>query len=43
MKSAYELAMERLNRDSPMAQLSQAQKDQLSDLDCWSVAKAAEN
>lgn len=42
MKSAYELAMERLNRDSPMAQLSQAQKEQLSDLDSRYAAKAAE-
>ena len=42
MKSAYELAMERLNKDNPMAQLTAEQKDQISELDSKYAAKIAE-
>ena len=41
MKSAYELAMERLNKDNPMAQLTAEQKDQISELDSKYAAKIA--
>jgi len=44
MKSAYELAMERLNAESPNenAPLTDEQKEELSDLDNKYNAKAAE-
>lgn len=42
MKSAYELAMERLNKASPMAKLSAEQKSQLAELDSVYAAKLAE-
>lgn len=42
MKSAYELAMERLNKTAPMIKLSKAQKTQLAELDSKYQAKIAE-
>ncbi|MCW5552893.1 MAG: hypothetical protein KIS67_12130 [Verrucomicrobiae bacterium] len=42
MKTAYELAMERLNQASPVAKLSTAQKKQLAALDSMYKAKIAE-
>jgi hypothetical protein len=42
MKTAYELAMERLNKSSPVAKLSTAQKRQLAELDSRYAAKIAE-
>jgi hypothetical protein len=42
MKSAYELAMERLNKVSPAVKLSNEQKKQLADLDSQCAAKIAE-
>ena len=42
MKSAYELAMERLNQSSPMAKLTEKQKKQLAELDSKYAAKIAE-
>jgi hypothetical protein len=44
MKSAYELAMERLNAAAPNkdVQLSDAQKEELADLDNKYTAKIAE-
>jgi hypothetical protein len=42
MKSAYELAMERLNKATPTVKLSAAQKKQLADLDSRYKAKIAE-
>lgn len=42
MKSAYELAMERLNKTSPLAKLSDQQKTQLAELDSQYAAKIAE-
>jgi hypothetical protein len=42
MKSAYELAMERLNKKSPAAKLSDDQKKQLAELDSKFTAKIAE-
>lgn len=42
MKSAYELAMERLNKQSPTTKLSEAQKKELSELDARYAAKIAE-
>ena len=41
MKSAYELAMERLNKTSPTVKLSAAQKKQLAELDSEYAAKIA--
>ena len=41
MKSAYELAMERLNKASPTAKLTNAQKKQLADLDSKYAAAIA--
>lgn len=41
MKSAYELAMERLNKASPAVKLTNAQKKQLADLDSKYAAKIA--
>ncbi len=42
MKSAYELAMERLEKDAPTANLSDEQRDQLAELDSIYQAKIAE-
>lgn len=42
MKSAYELAMERLNKSSPTIKLTDEQKRQLADLDSQCAAKIAE-
>ena len=41
MKSAYELAMERLNKASPTAKITNAQKKQLADLDSKYAATIA--
>ena len=41
MKSAYELAMERLNKTAPAAKLTAAQKKQLAELDSHYGAKIA--
>ncbi|HLX94156.1 MAG TPA: hypothetical protein VKU37_00265 [Verrucomicrobiae bacterium] len=42
MKTAYELAMERLNKDAPAKKLSPAQKQELAELDAKYAAKIAE-
>jgi hypothetical protein len=42
MKSAYELAMERLSKSSPTVKLSAAQKKVLAELDAQYAAKIAE-
>ena len=42
MKSAYELAMERLNKTAPPAKLTGAQKKELAELDAKYSAKIAE-
>jgi hypothetical protein len=42
MKSAYEIAMERLNKTSPTVKLSAAQKKSLAELDSQYAAKVAE-
>jgi hypothetical protein len=42
MKSAYELAMERLSKASPTVKLTSEQKKQLADLDSQCAAKIAE-
>jgi hypothetical protein len=42
MKSAYELAMERLNKTSPTVKLTDAQRKQLADLESRCAAKIAE-
>jgi hypothetical protein len=42
MKTAYELAMERLNKDAPAKKLSPAQKQKLAELDARYAAKIAE-
>jgi len=42
MKSAYELAMERLNKSSPTVKLSAEQKKQLAEWDSKYSAKIAE-
>lgn len=42
MKSAYELAMERLNQTAPMKKATEAQKKQLAELDSVYGAKIAE-
>jgi len=42
MKSAYELAMERLNKTSPTVKLTAAQKAELAELDSKYAAKVAE-
>lgn len=42
MKSAYELAMERLEKDEPAAKLTDEQKAQLAELDQTYAAKIAE-
>ncbi len=42
MKSAYELAMERLAKESPTVTLTQQQKEQLGEVDSRYLAKIAE-
>jgi len=42
MKSAYELAMEKLNKDAPAVRLSAQQKAHLADLESQCLAKIAE-
>ena len=42
MKSAYELAMERLNKTSPVKKITEDQKKELADLDSKYAAKIAE-
>ena len=42
MKSAYELAMERLEKQSPTQKLTAAQKTEIADLDAVCRAKVAE-
>jgi hypothetical protein len=42
MKSAYELAMERLNKTSPTIKLTDKKKQQLAELDSKYAAKMAE-
>jgi len=42
MKTAYELAMERLNKTGPTVKLSEAQKKELAELDARYAAKIAE-
>jgi len=42
MKTAYELAMERLNKNAPTVKLSVAQKKELAELDAKYAAKIAE-
>ena len=42
MKTAYELAMERLNQAAPTVKLTGAQKKQLAELDSKYAAKIAE-
>ena len=42
MKSAYELAMERLNKQSPQTKCTDAQKKELAELDARYAAKIAE-
>ena len=42
MKSAYELAMERLNKSAPLNKLTDQQKQALSELDSKYAAKLAE-
>ena len=42
MKSAYELAMERLNKTAPLAKLTDEKKKQLAELDSRYTAKIAE-
>ncbi len=42
MKSAYELAMERLNKTSPTIKLTDEQKKEIAELESKSAAKIAE-
>lgn len=42
MKSAYELAMERLEKQSPTAKLTDAQKAEIAEIDSQTKAKLAE-
>ena len=42
MKSAYELAMERLNKSAPAVKLTGKQKEELAELDSKYAAKVAE-
>jgi hypothetical protein len=42
MKSSYELAMERLNKNAPANKITAAQKKQLAELDSKYTAKIAE-
>ena len=41
MKSSYELAMERLNKAAPSTKLTEAQKNQLAELNSLYAAKIA--
>jgi hypothetical protein len=42
MKSAYELAMERLNKSTPLAKVTDEQKKELAELDSTYAAKLAD-
>jgi len=42
MKSAYELAMERLNKTAPTVKLTDQQKKEIAELESMSAAKIAE-
>jgi hypothetical protein len=42
MKSAYELAMERLDKESPIAKLNEAQKADIAEIDSTYKARIAE-
>jgi hypothetical protein len=42
MKSAYELAMERLNKNAPTVKLSEAQKKEMAELDSLYASKIAQ-
>ena len=42
MKSAYELAMERLNKTAPTVKLTEEQKKELSELDSLYASKIAQ-
>jgi hypothetical protein len=42
MKSAYELAMERLNKTSPTVKLTDQQKEEIAELESKCAAKIAE-
>jgi len=42
MKTAYELAMERLNKSAPLAKLTSQQKKEIAELDSKYAAKIAE-
>ena len=42
MKSAYELAMERLQKDAPSVRLSEAQRAELAEVDALYKSKIAE-
>ena len=42
MKTAYELAMERLNKSAPITKLTEAQKKEIAELDSKYAAKVAE-
>jgi hypothetical protein len=42
MKSAYELAMERLNKSAPLTKLTEQQKTELAEIDSKYAAKIAE-
>jgi hypothetical protein len=42
MKSAYELAMERLNKSTPLTKLTEAQKKEIGEIDSRYAAKIAE-
>lgn len=42
MKSAYELAMERLNKNAPSVKLTDAQKKELAELDSLYASKVAQ-
>lgn len=43
MKTAYELAMERLNKAAPLKKLTEAQKKKIAELDSKYAAKVAEH
>ena len=42
MKSAYELAMERLNKSAPLAKLTAKQKEEIAELESRYAAKIAQ-
>lgn len=42
MKSAYELAMERLNKSAPTVKLTEAQKKEIAELDSVYASKVAQ-